>query len=266
MIYLSCYFINLSKVHPGTFNCAFVISGRRVAWTVCIIRSCAFQRGPSQGWLARRLLPPYVLPALLHGWQLPISGIFLFCGVRRPTPWPLGKLSRGPFCSLGFPFWFSMFDVSEESLNFSADLMTVSTWYGLSVPSDPLGGICSYLWISVFIRSFLAVVFWYSHPLVPCVKGDPKLSEVLICNCDWCPRKYSPCLLVLLLCDEEGLSRLYSLLSEGISCVAVFTLILQRRIELNRVDFKTLLLMIFRFLVTHLPSRVVIFKSAIRVS
>ena len=35
------------------------IHSEHVAWTVCIIWSCAFQCGPIRGWLARRIFPPY---------------------------------------------------------------------------------------------------------------------------------------------------------------------------------------------------------------
>ena len=40
---------------------------------------------------------------------------------------------------------------------------------------------------------------------VPCFLGAPKFLEGLICSCEWSPGKYSPCINVLLFCDEEGL-------------------------------------------------------------
>ena len=36
-IYLLLYFINLTKVHLGPCNRAFLITGQHVAWNVCII-------------------------------------------------------------------------------------------------------------------------------------------------------------------------------------------------------------------------------------
>ena len=51
MIYISCYFTNLYNVHPGPCTREFVIHGRRIDRTACIIWSCACQHGPSGFWL-----------------------------------------------------------------------------------------------------------------------------------------------------------------------------------------------------------------------
>ena len=53
-----CCFTKLSKVNPGPCTRSFSLSNWRVTQTVCIIWSCAFQRGPFQGWSARCLLLP----------------------------------------------------------------------------------------------------------------------------------------------------------------------------------------------------------------
>ena len=61
-----------------------------------------------------------------------------------------------------------------------------------------------------------------ARPLVPCfLVGYPKLSEWLICSCKRCPRKSSPCLIVLSFLDGEVLEGVSSLLSDGISFVSV---------------------------------------------
>ena len=53
--------------------------------------------------------------------------------------------------------------------------------------------------------------------LLPVQKGDPKFSEGLLCEYKLCPDTSSPCLLISLLCDKEGLERMSSLISYGIS-------------------------------------------------
>ena len=75
-------------------------------------------------------------------------------------------------------------------------------------------------------RSFLAAFLWSSSSLVTCVVGAPKFLEWLPRNWYWCTRKYSTWLLVSLFSYGEGLGGMYSLISRGISRVAVFPLIL----------------------------------------
>ena len=69
-------FINLTKVHPGPCTRAFLITGRHVAWTVCIIWSCNFQGGPYQVWLTRWLLLLFASLKEWHDWLLPITALF----------------------------------------------------------------------------------------------------------------------------------------------------------------------------------------------
>ena len=52
--------------------------------------------------------------------------------------------------------------------------------------------------------------------LLPVQKGDPKFSEGLLRDYKKCPDKSSPCLLLSLFCDKEGVDRMSSLLSFGI--------------------------------------------------
>ena len=56
--------------------------------------SCAFQRGTSHGWLAMRLLHPYITTVTSTVGIPPCA--FLFYKVRSTTPWNFGKLLRAP--------------------------------------------------------------------------------------------------------------------------------------------------------------------------
>ena len=58
--------------------------GWRVAWIVWIIWSCACQCVPSQGWLVRRILLPYILTTFWCGWLL--TWYFYFYKLRSPEP------------------------------------------------------------------------------------------------------------------------------------------------------------------------------------
>ena len=96
----------------------------------------------------------------------------------------------------------------------------------MPVPSDLLFGLRSCRRVSMFISSFMMVILWDSFPLVTWAKGDPNFLEVLIRNYKQCLGKSSPYLLVLLFHDEEYLEGISSLLSDGISFVAIFNLIM----------------------------------------
>ena len=58
------------------------------------------------------------------------------------------------------------------------------------------------------------------------MKGSTHFSEELIFDFEGCPGKSSPFLLFLLSPDEEVLEGIYSLLSDGISFVTIFHLLL----------------------------------------
>ena len=73
---------------------------------------------------------------------------------------------------------------SEEAPNLSKNLITMSVRDGLYFPSDILGGLRSCCWVAVFFLSCLVAVLWVSRTLVPCAKGAPKLSDVLLRNCE----------------------------------------------------------------------------------
>ena len=79
MYFLLCI-INLTKVHPGPFNCSFLITGQHVARTVCIIWSCAFQCAPTRCWFMRLLLFPYYLH--LPSGAAGLCPLGLFCFTR----------------------------------------------------------------------------------------------------------------------------------------------------------------------------------------
>ena len=176
-------------------------------------------------------------PAFWRCWYLTISGI-LFCKVSCPTPSNFGKILRALFCYWGFPFGRLCLKFLDEAPKLSATLMTVSAWTIFSVPSDILGGLCYFFCVAYHPTARLGAFLWDYCLLVPCATGTSKLLEGMLWNCKRCPRKSYPCLLVLLFHYGEGIDGVSSILSGGISCVVVFTLILQRKRELNRVKEK----------------------------
>ena len=68
--------------------------------------------------------------------------------------------------------------------------------------------------LAPFLR---ALVPWY-----PCLLGDKNFLWVLLCNCDRYPGKSSPWLPIYSFFDEEYINVISSLISGGISFVAVF--------------------------------------------
>ena len=97
------------------------------------------------------------------------------------------------------------------------------------------------------------------------MKGDPKFLEGLLFNYEQLPGKSYPCLLISSFCDKEGLSGLSSLLSDMIYFVVVFPHSLKNR-ELNRINRRILLVILFSVLITNLPCHVVTFQSSVHVS
>ena len=65
------------------------VLGWNKSWTVCIICSCVCQRGPTQGWLTRRILVPYVYWCL--SWLDSIHRFFIYLQNVFQTPRPLAK-------------------------------------------------------------------------------------------------------------------------------------------------------------------------------
>ena len=60
--------------------------------------------------------------------------------------------------------------------------------------------------------------------LFPCVQGDPKFSEVLLCAGEQCTWNSSPCLIVSSLFDKEGLHGISYIIPYGLTLVVVCTL------------------------------------------
>ena len=68
------------------------------------------------------------------------------------------------------------------------------------------------------------VVSFDSRLLVTWVKRDTIFLEGMLCTGEKCPGRYSPYLLGLSFFNKGGLYGIYSLLSNGITLVAVFPL------------------------------------------
>ena len=117
--------------------------------------------------------------------------------------------------------------------------MSVCAQAGGFIPSGLLAIISSCRRVAVFVHYFLVEVLRYSLHLVPCAKWATKFLERLLRDCERCPGKYSPCLLVSFFCYQEGLDGISSLISDRIYYVALFSIILQSRIELNRGNKKS---------------------------
>ena len=84
----------------------FVITVWHIAWIVCIFILRLSER-PFSGLVGEVASSPInFTPAIWHGWQQPIIGIFKFYQVRHPTPWPSGKILRVPIRTWGFHFDF----------------------------------------------------------------------------------------------------------------------------------------------------------------
>ena len=165
-------------------------------------------------------------PAFRRGWYMPISRFFWFYKVCRPTPWPLEKYwcvrsvledTTSTFVCLTF-FGVGSKDVS----NLSCALYAIFPWGYVPILSLFLYLVSGSS--SSFNRAVTAVVSRDFRFLFSCVEGAPKFLEGLFRSCEWCPVISSTCLIFSLFCNIEGLDELYSLLSDRISLVAVFSL------------------------------------------
>ena len=90
MIYLSYYFTNLLKVHPGLCNHEFVITVRcvyRTVWIFCLALSSAALFGVAQQGGFYYHIPPHV-SSMVH--IMPI--VFLFYRVWSTTTWTLREI------------------------------------------------------------------------------------------------------------------------------------------------------------------------------
>ena len=100
MFYLSCHFINLSKVYPGPCARVFFISGKRVArkFWIFVLR---FPEWPFLGLVGKASFPPIVFWYVHHSWHLPISGVVYFHKLSFPAHWP--------FINIWNPFYYWVF-------------------------------------------------------------------------------------------------------------------------------------------------------------
>ena len=129
-------------------------------------------------------------------------GCFIFLAYWPCTIWTVSRKLRsvleGPFdfwmtpmFSEGFSKWSG-----KTCGHFHAIWIDWSTDIFLMLYSIVAGLICS------FNHAVLAVFLLDSCLLFPWVKGAPKFLAVMLLACEWCPGKYSPCFLVLSLCDK----------------------------------------------------------------
>ena len=192
------------NIYIALFSAAFLGVGRQ-----CILYSHTFT------------------PAFWCVWHLPI--IFVFCFTRcviqhfviLEKPWGLCSVLEGSSLNLCVCPMFSRVgseDVSELVYEFHARCPEGSILILSKLLSLIFGSSRS------FKRAVLVVVLWVFSFLFLCVIGDLIFLDGLLPSCNWCTCNSSPCILVLLLCDKEGISGIYSLLSGSIFLVAIFPL------------------------------------------
>ena len=169
-----------------------------------------------------------------------VSNIFFFWKI-------LGTLLRSwefSFQSYFLAFYGEGSEVFDESgLSFCA------SWW--APPSNILGVIRSCCRVSdLHTACLLMFLRALARPLVTCFLGVfPKFSEGLIHYCDWFPGKSSLCLLFFWFHEKEGIDMISSILSGGISLVAVFPHSLSR-IEWKRGNRRMTLVLLFGFLLS----------------
>ena len=219
------FFINLFKVRPGTYTSTFFVTGRCVPRTVCIISlalvSMSLRVG---GKVDSSPVSPYVSSTVVI-W--PLVGFFVLQGSLSNTL-AFRKNLKGSDPFLRVPLkWFVTYVLGRGSkVVRKIDDYFREIWRVYSVRSSQR---CPLLFPGCFpfnrfsLAAFLRAI---SYPLVPCETGGPKFSEGLPHDCYQFPDKFSPWLLVLSFCDEEVLVGMFSLLFDGVYCVAVFTFIL----------------------------------------
>ena len=171
--YISDYFTNISNFHLGPCTCAFLVAGQGASCMVFIFSS----RLPAQpfGLVASCLRPPFESWCFQYGWYLPISD-FLFYKVRHTAPWPSGKVSITLLHSWGFHFDCLCPTFLEEAPKFLANLITISGWSGLPVPSNLLIDIRYCRWVAVIIWPLLSscgILGSFSYRASP-LKVSPK--------------------------------------------------------------------------------------------
>ena len=143
--------------------------------------------------------------------------------VFHPTPWPSRKY-QGLLSFLEvLPLIVYIRLFSEEDPKLSENLMSTSA----QSSGFLLFNILEFLRSCRLFAELVQLIAWRCFcgiltPWYPYLTGAPKLLERLICDCDRFPGEYYLWLLFLSFCDKEGFSGMSSLLSKGISSVAVF--------------------------------------------
>ena len=157
---------------------------------------------------------------------LVLQGVLQHLGYLLPLdshPYTIWTVTLG-ICSGGYFWWFNIYGIFGGGSKVVGELNSQFTC-NLALSFCP-NLLAIYFIVTRFSRSsnyaVLLVVSWEFHLLFACFQGAPKLSEGLLHACKRCPGKYSTCILVLYLCDQEGLDGLYSLISDGIYLVVTF--------------------------------------------
>ena len=199
MVYLSCSFTNLFKVHPVACIHSFVVTIQHTSQTFCIfflvLAITDLIRSGRQV-----ILSSHMYPDLSSTVGIPPILFVYFNNMSNPTPWNFGKILEGSALILG---------VSAQFLcvqNFSEELQSCLRTYSC-FPCEISWGFCSN--IIGFLRSCLWFIVVRMDVIVRChscgdfswslfslLKGDPNVLEELLFNCKWCPGKFSSWLLV----------------------------------------------------------------------
>ena len=158
-------------------------------------------------------------------WHLPIIGILLLQGVSSNTSESKKNIEdsarylRVPLQLLGVRYF------PEEAPKMSAKLLNVYARFVFTVIFNIL------LSVSALVDGLMLILrpqcpFGGLVSFILCTKGIQSYWWVCFTITKRCPGKSSPCLLFLSYFDKKGFWGIYFLLSDGISLVSFFTIIL----------------------------------------
>ena len=203
------------------------------------VLSCALQNVPSGvgrwgGFYSHKFIPAFwcVYNLSVGFFSLVLQGVVQYLGYLLSVAsqsCPIWKVSLGP-CSVleGSIQLFIVFGVfGRDSEMVRGKLQALSTQLSLRIRSNimyilpifkgfprPVG----HYWLVAFLG-----LSWSRGSLL---KRDPEFWEGLIRDGEWYPGKYSPCLLVLLCHGGEWLNGIFSLISNGIYFISIFSHVL----------------------------------------
>ena len=187
--------------------------------------------------------PIFFLVSIMVG----LCPLGLYCFTRcipntldfRRKYWGICSIIEGlPFCILNISNFFGISEVVFV-WRFPEEAMKLPEFFFKLLPGEMDYLSCSIsLGLSALIASILAILplVWRSFfralgcPNVPDYLGIfPKLSEWLLHDCKWSPRKYALYLIFSLSRDEEVFSRMIPFSPTGFWCIYISSCLMRRR-------------------------------------